>query len=71
MGAATGIEGPRIVIAGGGLAGLSHGHDAYLTIGENIGQPGCTIPTCGLEWITTRQPVVLVLTWSRITSTIF
>ena len=35
------------------------GHDAYVTIGERIGQPDCTIPTCGLDWITTPQPVVL------------
>jgi hypothetical protein len=35
------------------------GHDAYVTIGEQIGQPDCTIPTGGLEWITTPQPVVL------------
>ncbi len=42
-----------------GLADLFQGHDDFVTIGENIGQPGCTIPTCGLQWITTRQPVVL------------
>jgi hypothetical protein len=35
------------------------GHDAYATLAENIGKPGCTIPTCGLTWITTRQPIVL------------
>lgn len=35
------------------------GHDAYVTVGENIGQPSCTIPTCELTWITTRPPVVL------------
>ena len=35
------------------------GHDAFVTIGERIGQPDCTIPTCGLDWITTPQPVVL------------
>ncbi len=35
------------------------GHDAYVTIGERIGQADCTIPTCGLDWITTPQPVVL------------
>jgi hypothetical protein len=35
------------------------GHDAYVTIGERIGQPDCTIPTGGLDWITTPQPVVL------------
>lgn len=35
------------------------GHDAYVTIGENIGRPDCGIPTCGLGWITTKQPIVL------------
>jgi hypothetical protein len=35
------------------------GHDAYVTIAENMGQPDCLIPTCGLDWITTRQPIVL------------
>lgn len=34
-------------------------HDAYVTIGENIGRPGCDIPTCGVEWVTTPQPIVL------------
>jgi hypothetical protein len=34
-------------------------HDAYVTIGENIGRPGCSIPSCGLHWITTPQPIVL------------
>lgn len=42
-----------------GLANLFTGHDAYVTIAENIGQPGCAIPTCGLDWITWRQPIVL------------
>ena len=42
-----------------GLRDMFHGHDAYVTIAENIGQPSCGIPTCGLDWITTRQPVVL------------
>src|SRR5215207_7603229 len=35
------------------------GHDIFVTIGENIGHPDCTIPTCGLSWITTPQPIVL------------
>jgi hypothetical protein len=35
------------------------GHDAFVTIGELIGRPGCTVPTNGLDWITTAQPVVL------------
>jgi hypothetical protein len=42
-----------------GQADVLAGHDAYVTIAENIGRPGCTIPTCGLDWITTRPPVVL------------
>lgn len=42
-----------------GLADIFAGHDAHVTIGERIGLDGCTIPTCGLDWITTPQPVVL------------
>ncbi|MFL5328626.1 MAG: hypothetical protein ACJ8C4_06900 [Gemmataceae bacterium] len=42
-----------------GLADIFAGHDDFVTIGENIGQPDCRIPTCGLRWITTPQPVVL------------
>jgi hypothetical protein len=42
-----------------GLHNLFQGHDHYLTIGMNIGQPDCTIPDCGLDWIRTPQPVVL------------
>jgi hypothetical protein len=35
------------------------GHDVYVTIGENVGEPDCEIPTGGIDWITTAQPVVL------------
>ncbi|HTL28063.1 MAG TPA: hypothetical protein VL282_02530 [Tepidisphaeraceae bacterium] len=36
------------------------GHDAYYTIGENIGTPRCPeIPTCDIAWRPIRQPVVL------------
>jgi hypothetical protein len=42
-----------------GLADIFAGHDAHVTIGERIGMADCTIPDCGLEWITTPQPVVL------------
>ena len=42
-----------------GLADVFAGHDDFVTIGENLGGPGCRIPTCGLKWITTPQPVVL------------
>lgn len=34
-------------------------HDYYFTIGENIGRPCCPIPTGGIHWRPTRQPVVL------------
>jgi hypothetical protein len=47
-----------------GLHDLFRGHDAYVTIGERIGRPGCTIPTGGIDWVTTPQPVVLEL-WPR------
>ena len=42
-----------------GLHDPFQGHDAFVTIGENIGQPECDIPTGGLAWITTPQPIVL------------
>src|ERR671916_2894265 len=35
------------------------GHDRFVTVGQAIGQPGCDVPTCALEWIPTLQPVVL------------
>jgi len=35
------------------------GHNYHVTIGQAIGLPSCTIPTCGLDWIRTLQPVVL------------
>lgn len=42
-----------------GLHEMFHGHHRYVTIGENIGSDRCTIPTCGIDWVTTKQPVVL------------
>jgi hypothetical protein len=42
--------------------GLQHplgDHDDYVTIAENIGRPDCAVPTGGISWITTKQPVVL------------
>jgi hypothetical protein len=35
------------------------GHDAYFTVGENIGTAGCAIPTGGLEWLPLPPPVTL------------
>jgi hypothetical protein len=42
-----------------GLHDAFGGHDTYVTVGESVGQPECTIPTGGLDWITTPQPIVL------------
>jgi hypothetical protein len=42
-----------------GLADLFIGHDDFATIALNIGEVDCNIPTCGLDWIRTTQPVVL------------
>ncbi len=43
------------------LADVYTGHERFVTIAENIGRPECTVPTCELEWITTRQPIALDL----------
>ena len=48
-----------------GLADPFKGHDRFVTIAEKIGRPGCRVPECGLEWITTRPPVVLDLWRTR------
>ena len=36
-------------------------HDHYFTIGENLGTAGCPIPTGGIPWKPTRQPVLVDL----------
>ncbi len=41
-----------------GWTGLA-GHDTYFTVGENIGSPGCVIPTGGIAWRPVPPPVVL------------
>jgi hypothetical protein len=35
------------------------GHDFHFTFGQNIGRPGCLLPTNGIEWRPLRPPVVL------------
>ena len=35
------------------------GHTHYVTIGVSVEKHGCHMPTCGLSWITTLQPIVL------------
>ena len=42
-----------------GQATSISGHRAYVTVGSNVGDPTCTVPTCGVEWLVTRPPVVL------------
>jgi hypothetical protein len=44
-----------------GLHDAFDGYDDFVTIGENVGQPDCEIPRCGIDWITTTQPVVIDL----------
>lgn len=34
-------------------------HDAYATVGLRVGKDGSRVPTCGIEWINTPQPVAL------------
>jgi hypothetical protein len=34
-------------------------HDVFFTFGENIGRPDCSVPPGPIEWVPTRQPVVL------------
>ena len=42
-----------------GCAMRFSGHTHFATIGLAIGRSDCHVPTCGLPWITTLQPVVL------------
>jgi hypothetical protein len=42
-----------------GLADIFEGHDAFVTVGRNVGTDGCGVPTCGLSWVTIPHPVVL------------
>jgi hypothetical protein len=40
-------------------AALIRRHDLFFTLGEHVGRPDCLIPTVGLVWHPTRQPIVL------------
>jgi hypothetical protein len=42
-----------------GLADVFEGHDAFVTVGRNIGRDPCGVPTCGLRWLTIPHPVLL------------
>jgi hypothetical protein len=42
------------------------GHTHFATVGLELGTPGCTVPTCGIDWIHTLPPVVLSQ-WRQLT----
>ena len=42
-----------------GLRDLLNAHTHHFTFGENIGAEECRIPSCGIEWRPTRQPICL------------
>jgi hypothetical protein len=42
-----------------GQADLFTGHDAFVTIGENIGRDHCPIPTCARSWHRLPPPIFL------------
>jgi len=42
-----------------GLGDVFAGHDAYVTVGEKIGDPDCLVPTCGLDWVRSPHPIPL------------
>jgi hypothetical protein len=42
-----------------GLADLFVGHEAFVTVGRNVGRADCGVPSGGLDWITMPHPVVL------------
>jgi len=44
-----------------GIGGLYSRYHALFTYGENVHHPECTMPTGGVRWLPTRQPIVLDL----------
>jgi hypothetical protein len=38
---------------------LVRAHDRFLTFAEHVGQPDCRVPSAGLSWTPTRQPLVM------------
>lgn len=41
-----------------GYCDMFEGHDTFLTVGRNVGQPDCTVPTGERTWIPISPPVV-------------
>lgn len=48
-------------IGGFGIGGRFSRYQACFTYGENVHKAGCEMPTAGVRWLPTRQPVVLDL----------
>lgn len=44
-----------------GIGGHLADHHTRFTFGANVHRPGCDMPTAGLRWLPTRQPVLLDL----------
>lgn len=42
-----------------GLADPFAGHDAFVTVGEKLGDSDCLVPTCGIEWIPSPHPIAV------------
>jgi hypothetical protein len=42
-----------------GQCDLFAGHDRFVSVGLNVGDPECAVPDCGLPWIPTVPPVAL------------
>ena len=49
----------QLWLASGRPAPRIEGHDVHFTIGDNVGTAFSDLPTSGIEWRHTRQPVVL------------
>ena len=52
---------PLFTQAGEFASRLSSGYEVYHTCfsyGANVGQPGCSVPTAGIDWLPTVPPVV-------------
>jgi hypothetical protein len=48
-------------IGGHGLGRAFSWYHTLFTYGENVHRPGCDMPTAGVRWLPTRQPVVIDL----------
>ncbi len=55
----------RVAAGDQALCDLLEEHDLHFTIGENIGTPGCIIPTDRFAWRPTRQPIAVEL-WTPV-----